>query len=552
MAWVERLREAMDQKGMHERWNRHGLSLFEAARYHFLFGMAEWEHRLWALNEINTRWEPDRLYWVSRPNYSLDQKWIETLLRAGSMQGLQIHYVGRPPMYSRARDMLHRFSPTLLPMADKARRIKQALSMAKSPVSLNHGRPLVFTENFPNSVKASFPVAQLLEKESDLIWIAAQKPVRQALSTLGVNSYLLDNHVSMGAVLRSSPSRQERRFINDVTKDLPAGILSGSHLSSTCVWPDFAKIIKRQLRKSASQAVRWLEAYYDLFRRMRPKMVVSTTYNSMAGRAAALAAQSCGGKAVYIQHGLLPARYVFSFYCNDKMLVWGDSDKRGLMRFGHGENKIDVTGATIYDDLIRRSRSNGDLQFPKAGEPLRIVFMASRSGGLVSSLEVSRETIRAAAEAARSIPRAHLTVKVHPADSTTIPEDVMSDYPEFSLMRGGNSQELILKSDLVIVTSSTTGFEGCLSGRPLVVLNLTGMPDTLGFSAYGAAILVAKKEDLVLTMLRLQEDQNQQKRLSDGRSRLISDMLNGGQGHGAEVAVESITRAMTIHVSPGT
>jgi spore coat polysaccharide biosynthesis predicted glycosyltransferase SpsG len=165
--------------------------------------------------------------------------------------------------------------------------------------------------------------------------------------------------------------------------------------------------------------------------------------------------------------------------------------------------------------------------------------MASRTGGTVSSVAVSRATLQAVAEAAHSTPGAHLTVKVHPGDSTTVPQEVMSSYPEFDLVRSGNSQDVIMDSDLVIVVSSTTGYEACLADRPLIVLDLTGMQDHLGrieYEKYGAAIVLTHAEDLALAIQRLLTDETLQSDLAGGRRKLIDDMLNGGSGNAAELA----------------
>ena len=162
-------------------------------------------------------------------------------------------------------------------------------------------------------------------------------------------------------------------------------------------------------------------------------------------------------------------------------------------------------------------------------------------------MAVSRATLEAVAEAARSTPGAHLTVKAHPGDSTTVPEEVMNNYPEFRLVRSGNSQDVIMDSDLVIVVSSTTGYEACLANRPLIVLDLTEMGNHTGrikYEKYGAAIVLTRAEDLAPTIRRLQVDETLRSELANGRQKLIDDMLNGGSGNAAELAAGVIRRCL--------
>ena len=548
-AWIERLREGLEAFSPGEpAWQRHGISILEVARYCLMLNLAVWEHRWWAVTEVRRRWSPDRLYWVARPERQTEVRDLQILFACASEGGMQVHFAGPAPTMARIRDLRYTLWKTRYTLTERITQTARTLVRPKEwPVSNGKYR-IVFTEYYPNSARASLPVARQLDTqpEIEVVWLAGRALVQEALSKLGVSSYLLQDMVSSQAILRGRLSAMERRTLYQAVRVLPERFFSGT-AEGLIGRPYLSRVIRRELAACASQAVYWIEVYHDALGRLRPDVVVSTTYNSIPGRAAALAARAHGAKSAYMQHGILVSSYFNTYFCNDLIFVWGRYEQRNLLRFGHDESTVHVTGSPLYDEFIRRIQHQRTPPFPKPGEALRIAFMASRTGGTVSSVAVSRATLQAVAEAARSTAGAHLTVKVHPGDSTTLPEEVMRNYPEFRLVRSGNSQDVIMNSDLVIVVSSTTGHEACLADRPLIVLDLVGMQDHLGrteYERYGAAILVTSAEELAPTIQRLQADETLQGELANGRRKLIDDMLNGGSGNAAELAAEVIRRCL--------
>ena len=548
-AWIERLREGLEAFSPGgATWQRHGISILEVARYCLMLNLAVWEHRWWAVNEVQRRWSPARVYWVARPRRQTEVRDLQILFTCASEDDMQVHYAGLTPALARMRDLRHKLWEIRHTLTERVTQTGRALLGPKKwPVSNGKYR-VVFTEYYPNSARASLPVAKQLEgrPEIDVVWLAGRVPVQETLNKLGVSSHLLQDMVSSQAILRGHLSVRERRTLHQAVQALPERCFSGTTegLSGRRY---LSRVMRRELIACASQAAYWIEVYHDVLGHLRPDVVVSTTYNSIPGRAAALTARAHGAKSAYIQHGILVSSYFNTYFCNDLIFVWGRYEQRNLLCFGHEASAVHVMGSSLYDDFIRRIQHQRTRPFPKPGEPLRIAFMASRTGGAVSSIVVSRATIQAVAEAARSTPGAHLSVKVHPGDSTTLPEEVMRNYPEFRLVRSGNSQDVIMESDLVIVVSSTTGYEACLADRPLIVLDLTGMRDHLGrieYEKYGAAIVLTRAEDLRPTIQRLQTDETSQSELANGRRKLIDDMLNGGSGNAAELAAGVIRRCL--------
>ncbi len=274
---------------------------------------------------------------------------------------------------------------------------------------------------------------------------------------------------------------------------------------------------------------------------------MSTTYSSIVGRAAAIAARDCGAASVYVQHGVFPDCDFFTYFCHDHLLLWGEANRRTMLRNGIPEAQINVVGATIYDELIHRVRARESTRFPRPGEPVHIAYFASRSGGLAVNLATARRCLATVVDAVAQVPNGRLTVKIHPGDKTGMVETQVRECPGVTVQRDGDAQDLIVKCDAAIVVSSTTGLEVCVAGKPLFVLQVPGVPDAGPYEQFGAAWHINVDSPLASQMLAdaiqsLSSDPARAAALADGRGRLIDDVLNGGAGNAVELTAQAISQ----------
>ena len=167
-----------------------------------------------------------------------------------------------------------------------------------------------------------------------------------------------------------------------------------------------ASAMAEELAEFAEESAFWLDSLTEAFQSVRPRCVVSTTYSSTIGRAAALAAHARSVPSVFVQHGMFPDYDVFTRICNDLILVWGNAHKRTMVRGGIAESRVKVVGASPYDELIRCVRSATSSSFPRPGSPIHVAFMASRTGGLVVSYTMAKLHLTTIAQAVARIPGA--------------------------------------------------------------------------------------------------------------------------------------------------
>jgi hypothetical protein len=392
-------------------------------------------------------------------------------------------------------------------------------------------------------------VAEKLQSQYGLriCWIAGRQQVADALAARGIDSLLLTDLMSTRAHRLAGLSAPERRAVRSALRELPDELFGDE--ARTGAREYLLTVLEPRVLNSWDSAAYWIEAYHEVFSVIRPKAVLSTTYSSPIGRASALAVQRFGGRAVYLQHGLFPRCSAFCSFCHDLLLMWGPNELRNLTDFGVDPQAIRVTGPTIYDQLARRRTGGEGRSLPPLDQPLKVAFMASRTGGLAVSHAQARSCLLAVATAVARSSQAHLTVKVHPGDRTGMIPEVMRDFPQFAVVQSGSAQDAIVDSDVVIVVSSTTGLEACVADKPLIVLDVFDDPNTVPYVGYGAAVSVPLSKgglavDLEQVLSNLRQDAKLASSLAEGRQRLLDDMLNGAAGDAVDQAASAVAEAL--------
>lgn len=540
MNWMDELFKALERSRARSVLVRsESVSLLEILRYQFLAEFAEVEQRLSAASEMS-RQGAERIRWIIP---SSDRLMIEKLAD-GSRLRIDVVRVPRPAgTPNRLSRMFRSCGRKVIEQLTKA-----ADLMGRPPPNPlgAAGHAVAIIEYYPNSAKALVPVAKLLREQHgvDSVWIAARREVVQTLDRFGVASIPLRRLAPRAIrVSRHFPPSAEQILREAIESEVDETIFcgTGSVPGRSFLAPHLVKRLSRLLEESAY----WLDSISEALAAISPCCVISTTHSSTVGRAAALAARQRNISSAFVQHGMFPDQDVFTRFCNDELFVWGEANKRTMTRNGICAARIKVVGATIYDDLVRSERHSAQAPFPQPGKPLKIAYMASRTGGLVVSTSVAKLHLTAIARAASQIAGAQLIVKVHPADRTGMIEQALSGFPGVSIVREGSSQEIILQSDIVIVASSTTGLEACIANKPLIVVESKGLSEYGPYREYGAALHIGINDvdafqRLADAICNLAADPAKLDKLARGRRQLVDDLLNGGKGNASELTALAV------------
>ncbi len=494
---------------------RHGVSLPEVARYRILFALAEPLRRLADLAEICQRWSPSTVLWVAPRGKRMPELDAYGRQKQVSPQ-LRILRSGHAPVFAGLREMAYC-------QVEKAREVAHRLRLRARLGSWGPAQTagVVLTEYFPNSCRTILPIARQLREHHGLspCWLAARPKVEGVLALVGEPFEELARFSSVRLLSERGLGATERRELQRAIQSLPQNLLVGLGGQRAV-----NELVETVTGVALAEAARWVTAYEDAWRNLSPNVVLSTSYSSIPGRAAALTAQRRGARAAYVQHGLLPARRCYAYFCHDLIMVWGNATAEGLIVHGVPRERLRVVGG-----LARGVTGSGATRpwRPLTG-PFSVAFMASRTGGAVSSTAASRKTLLAVAQAVTSMEGSRLVVKAHPSDNATLLHDVINAFPRATLVTAGSASAVISQADVVVIASSTTGLEACGAGKPVIIVNFTGMPDQTGLADYGAAILAQTNEELAEALSAVRFDETVGWRLEEGRRRVLDEYLGAG------------------------
>lgn len=185
----------------------------------------------------------------------------------------------------------------------------------------------------------------------------------------------------------------------------------------------------------------------------------------------------------------------------DKMCVWSENIKQGLIEFGSFSSSIPVvTGDPKIDFLPKALKFfNYEKITAKLEIPIgkKIIFFATEN--LVKK-EESILVIKSIMKAIKELSNYYLLIKMHPNESDLSFYHKFAkefEISEYSIVKNYNLYELLYIADVVIVSYSTVGVEAMRMKKPVIALNLMGIHDAVPLIRKKIALVVRKENDLL-------------------------------------------------------
>lgn len=501
MRWLTRLAEALPDP-----------ELAEIARFDLMFGLSRAHQAAGALRALRQQGF-DRVDWFT-PASAWREPWRMLLKPTARALGLELNLrrVAAPREAAGAVDQLKEL---LYPWVSLARRAVPAR------VSSARRTPVLFVEYFRNNVHVVAPIVRALRAQGLEAAVLAGRPEVSAALPADVPSLELDALLPRATRLNVIPPLPLERSAHLALATAPTSLFEGE------AGPLHRAALVPLLARALWAAHGWRERFDAAYRELEPRVVASTTYSSALGRASAASAHRRGRPSLWVQHGMFPDQEVWSYFLHQHLAVFGEATAESITRHGIASERVHPLGATLYDDFVGEAK-----RAPRAELPRKIVFFASRSGGMVVSLEASRATLALAVEATRRTGLS-LVIKPHPGDATRIPEEACQGHPHACVVRDRPSQAVMLEADAVLVTSSTVGFEACIARRPLIELNPEGVNEAGVWAKEGAALIARTGPQLEAALQALQ-DPTIRAQLEAGQAKLLARHLAGARGDAAQ------------------
>lgn len=521
--WLDSSLRRLRQRGGRSEVDPLLLDLSESVRYPLLYDFVPWFARATALDSLANRGDTD---WIWRPRTPREER-LGRLFLAG-LDRVRPAWASRPATWLTEAANWGR---EIAFVCRESLRDRRSAGQSR-PRQVGPAIRVVFAEYFPNSTRWSLAVAREMSAATsvEVGWAVGRPVVADELLRQGAaaESLRLVPYPHLGARLLGRQRASLRHLARLAGGAEPPGSEPEGE-ACNLLFEEFAlpRLVEAQL---------WLSAVLPALAEMKPDVVVSTTYSSPFGAAIVLGCRQLGVPSVYLQHGVLPARRCYSRVPSDLALVWSEYEAAALRGSSRPGARVCATGPVLYDELKRRVAGDEASASRQRG---RVAFMASRTGGSVSSSTASRRTLRLVREACRRIGLG-LVVKIHPGDTAGILEAEVAGDREVVVERLRSSQEVIEESDLVVVVSSTTAFEAVIAGKPLLLLNLTGTEDYTGVAAAGAAIYVDDEQALAAAIATALGDAEVRSRLEAGRRSLVDERLGGPEPQATPNAAREI------------
>ena len=259
---------------------------------------------------------------------------------------------------------------------------------------------------------------------------------------------------------------------------------------------------------------------------------------------------------VALQHGLITEEhpgYMFTdkrrkVLLPDITCVFGQNHYDLLTKNSIYDSKmVVITGSPRYDILVHAEKLYSRERFVAKCDikpENKIVLWTTQCHGI--SDEENKKNFIMMFETLQCIKDVTLIIKQHPGEGkkyTKMIEDALKGYNLNIVIppKSSDTYEQIYVCDIMITKNSTTAMEAVVLDKPVIVLNLSGEPDAVGYVAEGVALGVYDENDLKPTIEKLLKDDSE---LAENRKEYIKKYLYKIDGKSTERVVQLIEKTL--------
>lgn len=318
-------------------------------------------------------------------------------------------------------------------------------------------------------------------------------------------------------------------------------------------WPAVEPKLREYFTRLFPQLVRIIETTRELVRRERPQAVVLVDERPPFQRAFVEAMRAMGVPTINIQNAVYADIPYGSAIATDYVLVDGELARENLAARGTDPRRILVTGQPRFDFLARETERFDRmsicawLSLDPAG---RIVLFASHPVSAFDPPEERRALLQALCLAVKPLPGCALIVKLHPDETNDRfhrETAASAGLTAVRVVRDMDTWELLYVSDVVVVASSTMGYEAIVMDRTLIqVIYRAHEKEIYPYAASGAALEVRTPGEISPALRRALDDEGTQEALRRGRAeavRRFAYRLDGRASARAARFIEQVAEA---------
>jgi len=284
---------------------------------------------------------------------------------------------------------------------------------------------------------------------------------------------------------------------------------------------------------SFDKLIRYTEVTKRVIQVEKPDVIVVMDDRSSFGKAVVRTCDLVGVPTLIVQHGAHSDQPHYGPTYATKMSVYGNFTRRVLVKKGVSPEKIVLTGAPQWDELILEQGIPRE-RFCRQMGLVKNKGIILLSTAIVFDRDVGKKLVAGVINAVREFPQMQLLIRAHPSQSEPVSlykaiadEIGVSDVVVF---KKPHDYDSIRACDILITQYSTVAIDAMIAGKPVITINLTNGPDPMPYAESGAAIGVYRAEDIAPAIRSILTDPSVQQRLAQGRKRFLCEHLYKADG----------------------
>ncbi len=290
--------------------------------------------------------------------------------------------------------------------------------------------------------------------------------------------------------------------------------------------------------------LRLLDAVRNYFSENKPKVVFLLYETRPTSLAIISACKTLGIKTIGIQHGIIHSHHTFymhdqfmsekhqyGFQLPDKLLLFGDIPKQVLLERGYPEDRLIAFGNPMFFHLDKIKPKNNLEEFVKKYQlPSNCYFVLFAPPAMriykKARTNFNKETLEKLLEIANKRNDFIIIIKPHPDDN---PQDYQSIIDQKgsdnAKVLQGDLIELILNSDIVISTVSTSIIDAMCMNKPVIQVKFEEVEMKQPYDEY-EAVLESKLNNLKENIQKIINDKDLCQKLLEQEHKFVKKYYN--------------------------
>jgi len=406
---------------------------------------------LHALKEINS--DPKLVYKIELQNKEV----AYSFYRQASQKMVSIVNYPKSEFWRMFRFKVSRNLKNLV--YQKYREIKQRTEIVQrvNPSRNTDGQKILFESNYVNSLHTLLPLVKKLQDRPDISshYVLVRKEAYEYLANIKINGIELLNPVKYGKI----DVRNLKYFVDEFVRQHFADV-------STAY---FKTILFTVLLRNFRQALAIYQPLKRVLLEYNPDAIVLCTGSSVDARLLIQLAKKRDIPDYVLVHGLLWDTPVIAFNNCSVKFVWSEHQAQMMKKYAPSVKSI-VTGSPKHSAIKTNLEKAGQKSII---EGPYILYATTPPNNVLLQERDYMALLKSYADASKQFKHLKFVIKLHPSEDITKVEkrlhQVDGPKSDVIILKAEDTYNLLYFATMVMVVSSTTGFEAVYFEKPLII-----------------------------------------------------------------------------------